>query len=140
MLYQRGRKFIFHIWCLTLLRCHDYRNPQTTAQLLRMIASRVRDEVDNSPQGQNNKSRAELGHNNTNLKTVAILPSSRNVPVEAFARKLHAALEAIGASTSLLNQAVISNHLGKHAFTRMGKLKVGLIASIADGQHSNTHC
>lgn len=99
-----------------------------------MIASRVRDEVDNSPQEQSNKSRVELGHNNTNLKTVAILPSSRNVPVEVFARKLHAALEGIGASTSFLNQAVISNHLGRHAFTRMGKLKVNLTGSTADGQ------
>jgi len=75
---------------------------------------------------QSPKFGAELGHNNTNLKTVAILPVSRNVPVEVFARKLQSALEGIGASTSYLNQAVISNHLGRHAFTRMGKLKVGL--------------
>lgn len=111
---------------ITQLRCCD-RNPQTTAQLLRMIASRVRDEVGNSSSTiQSPKFGAELGHNNTNLKTVAILPVSRSVPVEVFARKLQSALEEIGASTSYLNQAVISNHLGRHAFTRMGKLKVGL--------------
>lgn len=92
-----------------------------------MIASRVRDEVDNTSTGQQRKagiSGAELGHNNTNLKTVTVLPVSRNVPVEAFAKKLQAALEGIGASTSYLNQAIIANHLGRHAFTRMGKLKV----------------
>lgn len=57
------------------------------------------------------------------MKTVAILPVSRNVPVDAFARKLHASLEAMDASTAYLNQATVSNHLGRHAFTRMGKLK-----------------
>ena len=86
-----------------------------------MIASRVRDEVDSSTMG---KTGAELGYN-TNLKTVAVLPVSRNVPVDAFSRKLQTALEGIGASTLYLNQAIISNQLGKHAFTRMGKLKVG---------------
>ncbi|KAL0951734.1 hypothetical protein HGRIS_008408 [Hohenbuehelia grisea] len=109
----------------TLFNAISARNPQTTAQLLRMIASRVRDELHTSSSSgvQSRKSPAELGHNNTNLKTVAVLPVSRHVPVDAFARKLQSALEGIGASTSYLNQASISNHLGRHAFTRMGKLK-----------------
>ena len=89
-----------------------------------MIASRVRDEIDSTSLGQTRRPGSELGHNNTNLKTVAVLPVSRNVPIEAFARKLQTALEGMGASTSYLNQAIISNHLGRHAFTRMGKLKV----------------
>jgi len=98
-----------------------------------MIASRVRDEVDNTSAGQQRKvgkSGAELGYNNTNLKTVAVLPVSRGVPIEAFSRKLQVALEGIGASTSYLNQTIIANHLGRHAFTRMGKLKArfGLIS------------
>lgn len=87
-----------------------------------MIASRVRDEVDSATNAGTRTS--DLGHNNMNLKTVAILPVSRNVPIDEFARKLQAALEGIGASTSYLNQASISSHLGRHAFTRMGKLKV----------------
>uniref|UniRef100_A0A8H8CR46 Lysophospholipase NTE1 n=1 Tax=Psilocybe cubensis TaxID=181762 RepID=A0A8H8CR46_PSICU len=110
----------------TLFNAISARNPQTTAQLLRMIASRVRDEVDSSSTGQQRKAGkggAELGYNNTNLKTVAVLPVSRNVPVEAFAKKLQQALEGIGASTAYLNQATIANQLGRHAFTRMGKLK-----------------
>ncbi|KAG6846048.1 hypothetical protein H0H87_006412 [Tephrocybe sp. NHM501043] len=107
----------------TLFNAISARNPQTTAQLLRMIASRVRDEVDSSTTAQARNSGPDLGHNNTNLKTVAILPVSRNVPIDAFARKLQAALEGIGASTSFLNQASVSSHLGRHAFTRMGKLK-----------------
>lgn len=88
-----------------------------------MIASRVRDEVDSSPLASTrSKASSELGYNN-NLKTVAVLPSSRNVPIEDFARKLHLALEGIGATTAYMNQASMSNHLGRHAFTRMGKLK-----------------
>lgn len=85
-----------------------------------MIASRVRDEVDSSTRN----TMSELGHNNTNLKTVAILPVSRSIPINEFSRKLQLALEGIGSSTSFLNQASISSHLGRHAFTRMGKLKV----------------
>lgn len=66
----------------------------------------------------------ELGWNNLNLKTVAIMPSSRSIPIESFAKKLQHALESIGAPTAYLNQASISRSLGRHAFTRMGKLKV----------------
>jgi len=65
----------------------------------------------------------ELCRSTANLKTVAILPVSRNVPVDVFARKLRTALEAIGAPTSFLNQAAVSHTLGRHAFTRMGNLK-----------------
>jgi lysophospholipid hydrolase len=88
-----------------------------------MIASRVRDEVDSSSSAQSRNWTSELGRNNTNLKTVAVLPVTRSVPVDAFARELRRALEGIGAATSYLNQASISGHLGRHAFTRMGKLK-----------------
>jgi lysophospholipid hydrolase len=92
-------------------------------RLLRMIASRVRDEVDSSANSQSKGATTDLGHINTNFKTVAVLPMSRSIPIDAFARKLYAALEGIGASTSYLNQASVSEHLGRHAFSRMGKLK-----------------
>ncbi|KAJ6541870.1 hypothetical protein B0H19DRAFT_1175019 [Mycena capillaripes] len=103
----------------TLFNAISARNPQTTAQLLRMIASRVRDEVDSS----SSSTQPRTASDNNNLKTVAILPVSRLVPIDAFARKLQTALEGIGATTSYLNQASIAGHLGRHAFTRMGKLK-----------------
>ena len=82
-----------------------------------MIASRVRTELDSK------HIVAERSRGNINLKNVAVLPVSRNIPVDAFSRKLHAALEGIGAPTAYLNQASVSDHLGRHAFTRMGKLK-----------------
>ncbi|KXN88897.1 Lysophospholipase NTE1 [Leucoagaricus sp. SymC.cos] len=107
----------------TLFNAISARNPQATAQILRMIASRVRSEVDASSLTQGRSNPSELGANNSNLKTVAVLPVSRNVPIDSFARKLQAALEGIGASTAFLNQAIISGQLGRHAFTRIGKLK-----------------
>lgn len=88
-------------------------------RLLRMIASRVRSAVDTSHKNVV----AERSRGNINLKNVAILPVSRSIPIEPFARKLHTALEAVGAPTAFLNQASVSDHLGRHAFTRMGKLK-----------------
>ncbi|CCM03650.1 uncharacterized protein FIBRA_05794 [Fibroporia radiculosa] len=103
----------------TLFNAISSRNPLTTARILEMIASRVRNEFDSTNRGIP----SELSRSNVNLKTVAILPVSRNIPVDAFARKLHAALEGIGAPTSFLNQSSVSDHLGRHAFTRMGKLK-----------------
>ncbi|KAF7797182.1 hypothetical protein EIP86_008374 [Pleurotus ostreatoroseus] len=103
----------------TLFNAISSRNPGTTAQLLRMIASRVRSEVDSSARNVP----LEPSRTNINLKTVAVLPSTRNVPIDAFGRKLEQALNSIGAPTSYLNQVSVSNHLGRHAFTRMGKLK-----------------
>ncbi|GBE77538.1 Lysophospholipase NTE1 [Sparassis crispa] len=102
----------------TLFNAISSRNPRTTAQLLKMIASRVRVELDSS-----SRTLPSDVSRNINLKNVAVLPVSRNVPIDAFARKLHTALESIGAPTFYLNQASVSDHLGRHAFTRMGKLK-----------------
>jgi lysophospholipid hydrolase len=65
-----------------------------------------------------------LGRGNFNLKTVALLPISSSVPITAFAKKLYAALEGIGAPTAYLDQTSVMSHVGRHAFTRMGNLKV----------------
>ncbi|CAE6472105.1 unnamed protein product [Rhizoctonia solani] len=109
---------------MSLFNAISIRHPQTTVQLLRMIASRVRNEVDQTsinPRQQIGSK--ELGRNNPNLKTVCILPSTRDVPVVVFATKLQNALEDMGAPTSFLTQASVTRHLGRHAFTKLGKLK-----------------
>ncbi|KAF8683173.1 Lysophospholipase NTE1 [Rhizoctonia solani] len=109
---------------MSLFNAISIRHPQTTVQLLRMIASRVRNEVDQTsinPRQQIGSK--EIGRNNPNLKTVCILPSTRDVPVVVFATKLQAALEDMGAPTSFLTQASVTRHLGRHAFTKLGKLK-----------------
>jgi lysophospholipid hydrolase len=95
-------------------------------RILRLIASRVRTEVDNGA-----RNTLELARSTANLRTVAIVPVRAQVPVIEFARKLHGALEAIGAPTAFLDQAAVSAHLGRHAFTRIGKLKAaGWLASL----------
>ena len=102
-------------------------------RLLSVIAFPVREEIDSSAGPKSRGPLTELGRNNTNLKTDAILPVDRNAPVDAFGRKPHAALEAAGASTSHLNQASVSEHLGKHAFTKVGKLKAtGWLADLEE--------
>ncbi|KAG8927719.1 phosphatidylcholine and lysophosphatidylcholine phospholipase [Tulasnella sp. 418] len=111
----------------TLFNAISMRHPRATLQILRMIASRVRNDVFPSPShGLTKSAVSEIGarNNNLNLKTVAILPAAHNVPVSAFAKKLQSALEDIGAPTVSLNQASVMRHVGRHAFTRMGKLKV----------------
>ncbi|OXM79313.1 lysophospholipase NTE1 [Cryptococcus neoformans Bt63] len=96
------------------------KHPETTVQFMRLIAGRVRralgDEMNGRVPG--------LPTTDMNLKTVCILGSTRNVPVAQFAGKLKNALEEIGASTSYLDQGTVMRHLGRHAFARIGKLKV----------------
>jgi lysophospholipid hydrolase len=108
--------------CYSRSRSH----PATTIKLLQLIASRVTKEVDVSSHRPPTATPGalELVPSNLNLKTVAILPSSRNVPVAAFAKRLRTALEDIGASTAYLDQATVTRHLGRHTFSTMGKLKV----------------
>ena len=61
-----------------------------------------------------------------NLRTVAILPVTAGVPVVEFGSRLLNALTQIGVPEGVtsLNQSAILNHLGRHAFSRMGKLKL----------------
>jgi lysophospholipid hydrolase len=61
-----------------------------------------------------------------NLRTVAILPVTAGVPVVEFGNRLMNALTQVGPpnGATSLNQAAILNHLGKHAFNKMGKLKL----------------
>ncbi|GAA5957475.1 hypothetical protein JCM21900_002678 [Sporobolomyces salmonicolor] len=119
---------------MTLFNAISVHHPLVTIQISRIIASRLRTqvmregmmggslpkEIGNNPGMMDGL----VGKNNFNLKTVAILPTNRHVPVSDFASKLHQALESIGATTSYLNQATVMQVLGRHAFSRMGQLKL----------------
>ena len=108
----------------------------TLFRLLQKIATGVRSKVAMPLPATSMARSSELGHNNFNLKTVAILPMMRHVPVTAFVKQLHAALQGIGSPTSLLNQASMAQHLGRHTFTQMGKLKVaGWLAELEQRYH-----
>lgn len=104
---------------MALFNAVAIQHPATTIRFLRLIASRV--QKARAP-SREEPSRA-LGVN-LNLKTVCVMPATRNVPIAAFADKLRASLEDIGAPTSYLDQASAMSRLGRHAFSKMGKLKV----------------
>ncbi|KAI9372335.1 hypothetical protein BJX61DRAFT_542811 [Aspergillus egyptiacus] len=101
-----------------------------TIQVSKLIAQRMRDLVENpiSEQGiePGNTSSVKTATSTLNLRTVGILPVTSGVPVVEFGHRLLHALQQIGVTNGVtsLNQAAILNHLGRHAFSRMGKLKL----------------
>ncbi|CAI2172102.1 9969_t:CDS:2 [Funneliformis geosporum] len=115
----------------TLFNALALRHPEITLHISRIIASRTRIQQETDYNNSNNN---EFGKNNANLKTVCILPVNGNVPITEFAEKLKNALVRIGENTTLLNQESVINVLGKHAFNRMGRLK--LISWLAEQEEN----
>lgn len=134
---------------MTLFNAISIRHPAITIQVSRLIASRVRREVDSSKSaslksrshapdyavavdrtsttGSNEVGKGsirDLGMSNFNLKTVAIIPNTKHVPIVEFATRLQVALKQMNATTKMLDQAGILSVLGRHAFSRLGKLKL----------------
>ncbi|MBW0461040.1 hypothetical protein O181_000755 [Austropuccinia psidii MF-1] len=136
---------------MTLFNAISVRHPSITVQISRLIATRVRKEVDSNqsitnqkrshgidygmgknrhsmtsfrPDKHGSNSICDLGINNFNLKTVAIIPNAQDVPILEFAARLNEALEQMNATTKMLNQEAILSVLGRHAFSRFGKLKL----------------
>lgn len=104
-------------------------HPAITIKISKIIASRMRALVeDRLLEGSDGfATTANKRANSTvNLRTVAILPVTSGVPVIEFGSRLMNALVQIGTPNGVtsLNQAAILNHLGRHAFSRMGKLKL----------------
>lgn len=114
----------------TLFNSLAQEHPGITIKISKIIASRMRALVED-PVFVQGKEKVTGATNNkvsstVNLRTVAILPVTAGVPVVEFASRLLNALTQIGATNGVtsLNQAAILNHLGRHAFSRMGKLKL----------------
>ncbi|RMZ77741.1 hypothetical protein DV737_g4198, partial [Chaetothyriales sp. CBS 132003] len=105
-------------------------HPSITIQLSKIIASRMRELVEeHGNELHQERKRAALSDSSTstlNLRTIAILPVRAGVPVIDFGSRLLAALTQVGipSGVTLLNQAIVLNHLGRHAFSRMGRLKL----------------
>ncbi|KAF2872086.1 lysophospholipase NTE1 [Massariosphaeria phaeospora] len=133
----------------TLFNSLALEHPGITIKISKIIASRMRALVDD-PLHEQTKERTSKATRSTvsstvNLRTVAILPVTAGIPVVDFAGRLMNALSQIGTPNGVvsLNQAAILNHLGRHAFNRMGKLKLsqyladleekyGLVLYVAD--------
>jgi lysophospholipid hydrolase len=114
----------------TLFNSLAQEHPGITIKISKIIASRMRALVED-PVFVQGKEKVTGATNNKvsstiNLRTVAILPVTAGVPVVEFGSRLMNALSQIGATNGVtsLNQAAILNHLGRHAFSRMGKLKL----------------
>ncbi|KOS21552.1 Lysophospholipase NTE1 [Escovopsis weberi] len=132
----------------TLFNSLALEHPNITIKISKIIASRMRAAVgDASKYGKETGSGAinNQRQSTMNLRTVAILPVTAGVPVVEFGNRLMNALAQVGPhnGATSLNQSAILNHLGKHAFNKMGKLKLsqyladleekyGLVVYVAD--------
>lgn len=133
----------------TLFNSLALEHPGITIKISKIIASRMRALMEDPLHEQSKELRSTGARSKVsstvNLRTVTILPVTAGVPVVEFAGRLMNALNQIGTPNGVvsLNQAAILNHLGRHAFNRMGKLKVsqyladleekyGLVLYVAD--------
>jgi lysophospholipid hydrolase len=133
----------------TLFNSLALEHPGITIKISKIIASRMRALVDDPLHEQSKERSTKATRTNVsstvNLRTITILPVTAGIPVVDFASRLTNALTQIGMPQGVvsLNQAAILNHLGRHAFNRMGKLKLsqyladleeryGLVLYVAD--------
>lgn len=114
----------------TLFNSLALEHPGITMKVSKIIAQRMRDLIEDPllDQGKEkiNGGSTKNVSSTVNLRTTAILPVTAGVPVVEFGGRLLNALSQIGVVNGVtsLNQAAILNHLGRHAFSRMGKLKL----------------
>lgn len=103
-------------------------HPSITIQISKLIALRMRKLTEDplANRGYDRSSVAKSSSSSLNLRTVAVIPITSGMPVTDFGSRLLAALTQIGIpnGATLLNQATILGHLGRHAFSRMGRLKL----------------
>ena len=114
----------------TLFNSLALEHPGITIKISKIIAQRMRALIED-PYFEQSKDKANSPATKNvtstlNLRTIAILPVAAGVPVVEFGSRLLTALTQIGVVNGVtsLNQAAILNHLGRHAFSRMGKLKL----------------
>jgi lysophospholipid hydrolase len=114
----------------TLFNSLALEHPGITIKISKIIASRMRALVDDPLHEQSKERSTKATRANVastvNLRTVAVLPVTAGIPVVDFGSRLVNALTQLGMLRGVvsLNQAAILNHLGRHAFNRMGKLKL----------------
>ncbi|KAL0265014.1 phosphatidylcholine and lysophosphatidylcholine phospholipase [Diplodia seriata] len=113
----------------TLFNSLALEHPNITIKISKIIASRMRSLMDYPLHDQAAERTFAVKNSvssTANLRTVAVLPVTGGVPVVEFAGRLVNALHQSGLPNRVvsLNQAAILNHLGRHAFSRMGKLKL----------------
>ncbi|KAI0890440.1 lysophospholipase NTE1 [Annulohypoxylon maeteangense] len=133
----------------TLFNSLAQEHPNITIKISKIIAARMRLLVDDPSNLMGKEATAGTSINKIsstlNIRTVAILPVRAGIPVVDFGNRLMNALTQVGTpnGATSLNQAAILSHLGKHAFNKMGNLKLshyladleekyGLVVYVAD--------
>ncbi|KAF1815152.1 lysophospholipase NTE1 [Eremomyces bilateralis CBS 781.70] len=110
----------------TLFNSLAFEHTGVSMKISKIIARRMRSLIEEMGTDR----RAAVARTNSssteNLRTIAILPVTSGIPVVEFASRLTTALIQIGTPSGVasLNQTTILQHLGRHAFNRMGKLKL----------------
>lgn len=114
----------------TLFNSLAQEHPNITIKISKIIASRMRLLVDDPSNAGKDATSGGTSINKVsstlNIRTVAVLPVRSGIPVVEFGNRLMNALAQVGTpnGATSLHQAAILSHLGKHAFNRMGKLKL----------------
>jgi lysophospholipid hydrolase len=115
----------------TLFNSLAQEHPNITIKISKIIASRMRTLFDDPSKfmlkdGGAGGVGSFKASSTVNLRTVAVLPVASGVPVVEFGSRLMSALAQVGPpnGATSLNQAAILNHLGRHAFNKIGKLKL----------------
>ncbi|KAI1498928.1 hypothetical protein F5X99DRAFT_301176 [Biscogniauxia marginata] len=133
----------------TLFNSLGQEHPNITIKISKIIAARMRYLIDDpaGPTGKDGMTGTSINKSSStlNIRTVAILPVRAGIPVVEFGNRLMNALAQVGTpnGATSLNQSAILGHLGKHAFNKMGKLKLshyladleekyGLVVYVAD--------
>ncbi|KAJ2358170.1 phosphatidylcholine and lysophosphatidylcholine phospholipase, partial [Coemansia sp. RSA 2618] len=121
--------------------------PRLTFHLAQTLAVRAAQSLQaqqRQAQAQQVAPGAGLRAHNRNLKSVALIPVDARVPVRAFAEQLEAALAGVAGRVALLDHTATARVLGRHAFSRMARLKIAawvaeleqrsrLLLHVADG-------
>ena len=115
----------------TLFNAIALWHPPVTLQISRIIARRMRMEMDTRETARRMALPPHLaatigrGQSTHNFKTVAVLPASTAIPITAFTQQLQSACAAaLAEPVVVLRQSSVIRELGRHAFSRMGKLKL----------------
>ena len=98
----------------TLFNTLALEHPRISMQIYKMIANRMKP-----------PKTFTVAKHTFNLRTVGILPVRQGIPITEFAKSLQRGIAAgVGVGCQLLNQERVLETLGRHAFNRMGKLKL----------------
>jgi lysophospholipid hydrolase len=98
----------------TLFNTLALEHPRISMQIYKMIANRMK-----PPKA------LTTAKSTINLRTVGILPVRQGLPIMDFAKSLQRGIAVgVGVGCQLLNQERVLETLGRHAFNRMGKLKL----------------